>query len=1071
MKKIQHIFKEELIKKYLDKYLEESILDFDKKWDIIKKWKKSCESGDLTSTKETSVQGLFLSEIFGQVLGYSTVVDGGVYNLVQEFNSTLDGSEADGALGYFNNKAKLRDVRVAIELKGANISLDKKQNRSSHLSPVEQGMNYAHKNGSKCGWVIISNFIETRLYKSDSSLEYEIFDLRNMDNKFEFIRFYYMLCKDNLISEDTKSTIDKLFFENEKIGISITNKFYSEYKHIRANLFKHLKENNPDKNEILLFEKSQKLMDRFIFICFCEKCGLLPQNLYKQIVNSKEYNFSFSQTKIWDQLKRLFASIDKGNSSMHINRYNGGLFKEDIELDQLVIYDDILEQFLNLSAYNFNSDLNVNILGQIFEQSISDVEQIKNEINGVEMENHGKQKEDGVFYTPYYVTRYIVKQTVGAYLSQKKAEIKKKLFETGSYCVDVKRISTKRINRIEIPEWIEIPPMRDEANEDEKMYREAICKLHLDFWTKYENVIKDIKICDPACGSGAFLNQCFDYLKEEMNFVLDMKIQLNDNQLSIFDIDRLILQNNLYGVDINQESVEITKLSLWLKTAKRNQTLTTLDNNIKCGNSIVDSAEIAGNLAFDWKREFPDIYADGGFDIIVGNPPYGATVDDAHKEYILNKYSTVEGGFDTYRVFFELGMNLLKVNGFLGYITPNTYFDIISGTKLREFMFKNTLLKVVEVYNVFPNATVETVISIYQKKSPQDEKIEVILVPRNTTLSSNFIADGVIQTKEQSVLTTSDNLVFNYKINDEKDRLVNSILENSKKLSALFYVFNGAKPYEVGKGIPPQTKEIQKNKIYNGYTKIDDTWVPYMRGKRIQRFTNMWDGEYIKYGKNLAAPRTTDIFFREKIFIRQTGDTIIATLDNGNVANNTMHIVFPIKEDISNKYLLGLLNSIFMTWYYQSTHPTEVKKPMAEIKKVFVEDLPIVIAENDVVEKVENIVTDLLEKCQIRYNLASDFSNYILKVYEPKKIPEAMLGFKKMTFKAYLMELKKQKIKLTAKEEMGLLKLYEETQEKIKMLSAEIDRKYDELNDIVFSIYNISESDVEIIKKIVNVAL
>lgn len=1071
MNTVKHIFKEELINTYLDKFSSELISDFDTKWNIMKKWKKSCESGDLTSTKETSVQGVFLSEIFGNVLGYSTVVDGGVYNLIQEFNSTLDGSEADGALGYFNNALKLRDVRVAIELKGANIPLDKKQHRSSHLTPVEQGMSYAHKNGSKCGWVIVSNFIETRLYKSNSSLEYEVFDLTKMDNKSEFIRFYFTLCKDNLISDDAKSVIDKLFQENEEIGISISNKFYTDYKHIRTSLFKHLKGNNPDKEDILLFTKSQKIMDRFTFICFCEDCGLLPQNLYKQLVDSTEHSFTISQTKIWDQLRGLFVSIDKGNPPMHINHYNGGLFKEDSELDKLIIHDDILKQFLILSSYNFSSDLNVNILGQIFEQSISDVEQIKNEINGIKTEERGKQKDDGIFYTPYYVTRYIVEQTVGTFLSQKKEEIKKDLFKTGKYSVDVKKFSTKRMNRIELPEWVEIPPVKDDTDEAEEMLRVAICKLHLDFWTKYESVLKEIKICDPSCGSGAFLNQCFDFLKEEIDFVLDMKRQLNDNQLTIFDIDRLILQNNLYGVDINQESVEITKLSLWLKTAKSNQTLATLDDNIKCGNSIVDSTEVAGDLAFDWKKEFPDVFASGGFDIIVGNPPYGATVDSVQKEYIAQKYTTIEGGFDTYRVFFELGMNLLKPNGFLGYITPNTYFDIKSSTKLREYLFKNTLLKVVEVYNVFPNAVVEPVISVYQKKEVQDEKIEVILVPRNTALSSTFISDGISQIKEQSLLLNSDDFVFNYKIDENKNRILGTILDNSKKLSEYFYVYNGAKPYEVGKGTPPQTKEIQKNKIYNGYNKIDDSWVPYMRGKRIHRFTNMWDGEYIKYGENLAAPRSSDIFFREKIFVRQTGDTIIATLDNNNVSNDTLHIVYPKKDSVNNSYLLGILNSELMTWIYQAMHPTEVGKPMAQVKKVFIENLPLIISESNIVSKLENIVDILLEKCQNRHNIGKEFNNYIMKTYEPKKITEAMLEFQDMTFKTYLSELKKQGVKLSVKEQIELLKLYEEYQKKIKLLSSEIKLKYNEMNDIVYSIYGISESDADIIRRTMNITL
>lgn len=137
------------------------------------------------------------------------------------------------------------------------------------------------------------------------------------------------------------------------------------------------------------------------------------------MIETAKQSFSFTPNKLWEQLRGLFAAIDQGNPPMKINRYNGGLFKTDPELDSLAIPDDILETFVELSDYDFNSDLNVNILGQIFEQSISDVEQIKAEISGAQAGN-GKQKDDGIFYTPYYVTRYIVEQTVGTYLAAKK---------------------------------------------------------------------------------------------------------------------------------------------------------------------------------------------------------------------------------------------------------------------------------------------------------------------------------------------------------------------------------------------------------------------------------------------------------------------------------------------------------------------------------------------------------------------------------------------------------------------------------------------------------------------------
>ena len=241
------MFKDRLINKYLSKFSKDNINDFERKWKRIQNWRKSCIQGDLEHTKETQIQGAFLVQIFDEILGYSTVTstDDEFFYQKQEFNSILDASEADGGLGFFSEQLKVNDVRVVIELKDAKKDLDKKQNRSTHLTPVEQGFSYANKNGSKCGWVIVSNFIETRLYKSEA----------------EFLRFYFFLCKEHLIVENGKSLIDQLYEENEEMGLAISNDFYKVYKEIRNDLYTSLKENNPKCDELLLFTKSQKIMD------------------------------------------------------------------------------------------------------------------------------------------------------------------------------------------------------------------------------------------------------------------------------------------------------------------------------------------------------------------------------------------------------------------------------------------------------------------------------------------------------------------------------------------------------------------------------------------------------------------------------------------------------------------------------------------------------------------------------------------------------------------------------------------------------------------------------------------
>ncbi len=1069
MNSTDKIFKESLLKNYLSKFGKKNIPDYDKKYEIMKRWYNASAEKYLDRTKETQIQGTFMTQVFEEVLGYATVTgtDEDVYNQKQEYKSVLDTSEADGGLGFFSKSTGKKEIRAVIELKDARKSLDKKQNRSSHLTPVEQGFSYANKNGNKCGWVIVSNFVETRLYKSTSSLEYEVFDLRKMNDETEFIRFYFLLCKDHLICENGNSLVDKLYQQNEEMGVAISNEFYKTYKIIRNDLYEDLKVLNPDRDSILLFTKTQKLMDRFTFICFCEDCGLLPQNIYKNLVDTVHNSFSFMPNKLWNELKGLFTSIDKGNLPMGVNKYNGGLFKTDPELESLIISDDILERFLMLSKYDFGSDLNVNILGQIFEQSIEDVEQIKNEIKGIEYSGKGKQKEDGIFYTPYYVTRYIVEQTVGAFLNEKKSELKKKIFANGPFQVEVRKQSTGRKNTITISSWEEIPEEKEEMSESDRMHREAVIMLHQKYWNLYEDVLKKIKICDPACGSGAFLNQCFDYLHEEMDFVLEMKFTY-DGQRSIFDIDKEILQNNLYGVDINPESVEITKLSLWLKTAKKDQTLASLDANIKCGNSIIFDKEIEAD-AFIWKEQFPEIFSNGGFDIVIGNPPYGAKLNQKEKQFLTRNYVTTEYNYDTYKTFFELGFNILKRNGYLGYITPNTFFTLVYGAnKLRKFLFDNNVLcKIVELYNVFPTAIVEPVITIFKKKKPLNEVFSSICVPRKIKLSSTFLNEGIETKFVQSDLKKNEQYIFNYRSAPDDQAVCNAMRQYSR-LDTLFDVMTGAKPYQVGKGIPPQTKEIVKSKPYTGNSKKDDSWIPYIRGRSIDRYTNKWKGkpEYIKYGEWLAEPRSADVFKGEKIFVRQTGDCLIATYDKGNVSNNTLHSIYPLKtnNNVSLYYLLGLINSKLINWYYQIVNYLEMDKPMAEVKGTYIRELPIAIGTQKEILQVETLVEYLLEICQLKYNKNYDFIHFISKAYEPQKITEKLSEFEKLTFKEFLAELKKVKVKINSVQQKDLLGLYEDTVKQILDIDESIKKAQGELDSIVFRIYKIPEN---IIKKIV----
>jgi hypothetical protein len=177
--------------------------------------------------------------------------------------------------------------------------------------------------------------------------------ITELDKGDEFKRFYFLLCKDNLIEKSGKSLVDRIYDDNEQARIEISNEFYNDYKTLRADLFQALKENNAEIEEMTLFSKAQKILDRFIFICFCENRLLLPKGIFKSVIDAAKHSFVLADNLLWEQLRGLFKSIDKGNPRIKINGYNGGLFEEDIILDSLDIPDKILERFAKLTGYDY----------------------------------------------------------------------------------------------------------------------------------------------------------------------------------------------------------------------------------------------------------------------------------------------------------------------------------------------------------------------------------------------------------------------------------------------------------------------------------------------------------------------------------------------------------------------------------------------------------------------------------------------------------------------------------------------------------------------------------------------
>jgi type I restriction-modification system DNA methylase subunit len=344
----------------------------------------------------------------------------------------------------------------------------------------------------------------------------------------------------------------------------------------------------------------------------------------------------------------------------------------------------------------------VNILGHIFENSLNEIDEIKSEIEGQTVDKtKTRRKKDGVFYTPKYITKYIVDNTVGKLCTEKKAELK----------------------------------LVDEDYTNDKKIQTKTKKAHLDKLTDYRTWLLQLTICDPACGSGAFLNQALEFLIAEHRYVDELQAKLMGDSLILSDVENSILENNIYGVDLNDESVEIAKLSLWLRTAQKGRKLNSLNNNIKCGNSLIDDPEVAGDKAFSWEKEFPSVFPplegdEGGgqsqkrgFDVVIGNPPYVPLeeLNEDDKKYIKDKFPQFQRKYDTSVVFKIKCIDLLKVNGYLSFVTTVTWQTGENYTEVRKFLFNNVNLeKIINLpFNVFADAYVDTGIFIL-KKSPVD---------------------------------------------------------------------------------------------------------------------------------------------------------------------------------------------------------------------------------------------------------------------------------------------------------------------------------------------------------------
>lgn len=997
---MNNLFNDKLLSKKANEEVDLNKNNLIERRKYLDKWINMLEAGVLDKTKEEQLQGEFISDIFSKVLNARNITDGfEEWNLERETKTLLDGQKADGTLGFFNNNGK-KDIRALIELKGASINLDTRQKRIGDTrSPVEQAFGYAPKYGKHCHWIIVSNFKEIRLYHANSMLEYQVFFLENLKDDLEFKKFIYVLSFYALVgTENKKAKSLELSEEYQKVQTEIEKKFYNEYKEIRIEIFNNMKNNNPEVSEMIIIEKVQKLLDRFLFICFCEDKGLIPINSYINLVKRGEI-----LEDIFESFKTFCNWINSGNKNKNIPYFNGGLFKPDPILDNLFVDDEVFKKLERIANYDFDSDINERILGHIFEQSISDIEELKAaSLNEKVDKKDSKRKKDGIFYTPKYITKYIVEATINSWIDDKK----------------------KEFGEDNLPELTEKDFTYDLYKKNySKNYRK-----HVEFWENLRSALRKIKIIDPACGSGAFLIEAFDFLLK-YNQMLDEKIFNMTGTKNLFDdTTREILENNIFGVDLNKESIEITKLSLWLRTANKNKTLTTLENNIKCGNSLISDKELT-DKAFNWQEEFPKIFEEGGFDIVIGNPPYlrRTAINEKSKINIEKNYFSAYKQYDLYVLFNELGVKIAKLNSYLGFIQPNKFLSSDYGYKLLNYLKLNCsieIIKNVSLDNVFKEASVYPYIFIYKKiNNILPEKLEDINLFKLSKKLSGF--NDLL--KIQEIIEKLENKSI------KLEQLVNS----------------------VNRGVANTLIEFNENGKYNAIKSTDLSY-PYS----IYSCENK-----INY-KSIDKENKKILEFKEDlILLPRTVLKIRACIkkDDSHILDRIYY--FSNKSSLKNEYLLCLLNSKIMTFFYNYKYGSTkigggyIDLKGEQIKNFLVYNIPLE-KQKPFIEKA-NIMLELNKELQ---NKIQKFKNRLSSNFDLKEFSKKLENFYKLDFKEFLKELGKQKIKLSLSEQDEWEEYFENYKINILKIENQIEMTNKEIDTLIYNLYNLTPEEIEIIE-------
>jgi len=577
------------------------------------------------------------------------------------------------------------------------------------------------------------------------------------------------------------------------------------------------------------------------------------------------------------------------------------------------------------------------------------------------------------------------------------------------------------------------------------------------------------------------------------------------------DVENSILENNIYGVDLNDESVEIAKLSLWLRTAQKGRKLNSLNNNIKCGNSLIDDPEVAGEKAFSWEKEFPGVFPplEGdqgggqsqkrGFDVVIGNPPYvRAELLQDYIEY-LKKYEVFNSASDLFAYFYELGIKLvLPEKGLMGFIS-NTFDKTTAGQILRQYLQTHTTLKnyidFTEV-QVFEGATTYPVIVTIQRKEPskgtnfgyvkipRSSQSTVIEIDYHTTINVNqtsldssswsFLSNdqGKIIRKIKKYKTVRD--IYGKCYYGVKTALNEAFIVNNK-----WPISNHIKPILEGKEIKKwntpsaeqklilfeskwtrkmygtDDEQVLLNNLKIDFPEIFEQLIPFEE-KGKNRFDK---GDYWWELRNCAY---YDLFEKPKIIFPNLQNSNKFSFDSQGVYVNAPAVFLPTES----KALLCVLNSKLI-WEFLKSICVVRSGGYIEVKPQYFEQLPVPeITNESQFESTADLIISITARVQ---SLNAKFQDYLAHIFKIDNLSKKLQNWHELTFSDFIKELNKaiktaKGTPLTKKDEFEWMELFEENKKKAQELKSQIDQTDKEIDKMVYELYGLTEEEIQIVE-------